>query len=53
MEDLDGAGNGVWRLFADWLDVVWGLGVVVWRLVVGLGGSGDPRADITRGVPGF
>ncbi len=31
----DGAGNRVWRVFGDWLDVVWGSEAVCWRLVAG------------------
>ena len=50
---MDGAGNGVWRLFGDWLDVVWGLGAVCWRLVAGFVRSGGPRIEDSWGIRGF
>ncbi len=36
-----------------WLDVVWGVGAVFWRLVAGFGRPGVPQGDITRGIPWF
>ena len=47
----DGAGNRVWRVFGDWLDVVWGLGAVCWRLVAGCVGPGGPKIEVMRGIP--
>ncbi len=51
MGRLGGVRNGVWRLFGDWLDAVWGLEAVCWRLVAGFVRSGGPRGEVPRGVP--
>ena len=52
-EGLEGAGNGVGRLFGDWLGMLWSLEAVVRGLVAGFGRLGGPRGEVPRGVPWF